>query len=159
MFRSAAIVFTALLGLGAGACAAADAKLDKDDIENHCADITENFSGDLFYDENAERPNAVLPDRLAALEDLRETANELETDSGEPAPEAWLTALDELIATLDEITNWQGGMGSDLALAMTYSIHENRVDELSTAASAGGLGEECSAIDDWKFFPELEADA
>ena len=50
-------------------------------------------------------------------------------------------------------------MGSDLALAMTYSIHENQVDELSAAASAGGLGEECSAIDDWKFFPEFEADA
>lgn len=159
MLRFVSTLLTATLGLALCACGAVDAKLDSDDIENHCAVISEKFSGDLFYDENAADPSAVIPDRLAALEDLREQSKELKTDGGEPASREWLTALDEVIATVDEIVNWPHGPGSDLAFAMTFAIHEDQIDELATAAAEGGLGQECSDIDDWKFFPAHDTNA
>jgi hypothetical protein len=161
MHRSATALLTAFLTVGATACVAAEpgsGDFEPETVEDLCADITARFAGDLFYDEDAEDGMAVLPDRLAALEHLREQAGEFESAAGEPAPEAWLASLDELIGTVDSIVNWSGGPGSDMILVMTWSMHENQVDELGALAADSGLGEECSDIEDWKFFPEADTD-
>lgn len=123
-------------------------------IESKCAEVTERFSTDLRYDEDAPEPMSVLPERLEVLEQLRADAEELETAGGEPAPERWLEYLDTLINQLDGIINWEGGPGTDVIFVMNVNLHESQVRDLGNVAMYDGMGEECSEIDDWKFFPE-----
>ncbi|GAA4902588.1 hypothetical protein LX16_0219 [Stackebrandtia albiflava] len=156
MFRSISIALVAVLGLALGACGATGVVSEPPVIEDRCAEVSARMRGELFYDENADSPRDVLPGRLAALEGLREDADALKTAGDEPAPKGWLTALDELADTLDSITHWQGGMGTYMLYSVTVSLHETEVDALATAATEGGLGDACTEIDDWKFFPQHE---
>lgn len=100
---------------------------------------------------------AILPDRLAALEEVRRQAEELETVDGDGTPDEWLTPLDELIETLDNITNWQGGPEADMLFVLTVDLQETQVEELGTVATDVGLGNECADIHAWKFFPDIPA--
>jgi hypothetical protein len=122
------------------------------DVNERCAEITEQFTGDLAYSDGGFGGGDLdaLRGRTELLRDLAEHVRGLR----EQKLDGWLTTLDDLVEQMAELddTMATARMGSDMVIAMSVGIVEDATEAAGQAADRARLST-CADITSWLIFP------
>ncbi|QWF80968.1 hypothetical protein HUW46_04393 [Amycolatopsis sp. CA-230715] len=126
----------------------------RESLDAKCGEVTGRFTGDLALS-GGSGDQKVAEERKKLLAGLKDQANGMPApESGKPDLDAWLSKLDALSQDLSQL----GGRlqnarpGSDMVIAMQYSIVKESAKEAGAAAARFGFTA-CADTSRWAELP------
>ncbi|WP_020672824.1 hypothetical protein [Amycolatopsis nigrescens] len=144
----------AALALVLAGCSSSPKEELSESADAKCGEVTSRFTGDLALG-GSSGDQKVLEERRKLLDQLQDQVRGMAApESGQAELDTWLNELGKLSAEMDDLRGQlqNARLGSDMVLAMQYSIVKESAKEAGASASRFGFTT-CADTSRWAELP------